>query len=844
MKRSIYISIILLSACAPHRKNPLSGSFHDMTAHYNSYFIAKERIKEIEEIIFDAQEWNYDKVLPIFAQFDSTQSAGLKTQVEDCIQKSSISIQRHPGSKWEDDSYILVGKARYYSMEFADAVNTLKYVNNKGENDESKHEALAELIRVYTDFGEFNNAVAVVDYLEKEELSSRNKKIYHLNAAYLYQRKEDENKMVGHLVRAEEQFASNSDKARINFIIGQTYHSLGFEGEAFRYYKNTLKNNPKYELEFYTKLYMAQVTELAKNNDLKKIQKYFKTLLRDPKNEEYKDKIYYELAGFEFDNANLDEAISNYRLSIEASKGNQRQKGYSYLRLGEIYYDSLKNYSLAKSYYDSTVNTLPKEEDDYDAIKIRQEILVDFVEQITVIQKNDSLIHLSTLPEDSVLALAVSMLEAEQEKEKKRKEDREKVKRQNTFESEASLIQTSTANSVWYFSNTNALSKGQSEFINKWGDRPLEDNWRRKNKTSNVLAAETATADNPVESVSATAEEIPMEVKAQSLISSIPKSEEQKIKLLVEVEEAYYQLGNIYNLRLEEDQNAAESFETLLSRFPESEYEPEVLYQLFLIYKTLDSEKSMMRGEALKTKFPETIYAKLVENPNYKEESFATSERLKKLYKSLYSLYQAGEFGTVIHQSDSALSVDPENEFSDNIKLLQILAIGRKDGNRKYQYEIGNFPKEYPESELVPYANSLLIASEEFQQNRYNSARARFIESFNQKHFFVLVYEIKQSLNSTVPAMVDKFLKDNNFSTLKTGNLILDQKKSMLLVNDFPGKGSAEGFSKMFKENISLSDTFKGEKIELFVITEDNFDIFYKTKDVSAYLNFFEKHYQ
>jgi len=799
---------------------------------------------EIEEIIFDAQEWNYDKVLPIFAQFDSTQSAGLKTQVEDCIQKSSISIQRHPGSKWEDDSYILVGKARYYSMEFADAVNTFKYVNNKGESDDSKHEALAELIRVYTDFGELNNAVAVIDYLEKEELSSRNKKIYHLNAAYLYQRKEDENKMVGHLVKAEEQFASNSDKARINFIIGQTYHSLGFEGEAFRYYKRTLKNNPTYELEFYTKLYMAQVTELAKNNDLKKIQKYFRALLRDPKNEEYKDKIYYELAGFEFDNGNLDEAISNYQLSIQSSKGNQRQKGYSYLRLGEIYYDSLKNYSLAKSYYDSTVNTLPKEEEEYDAIKIRQEILVDFVKQITVIQKNDSLIHLSTLPEDSVLALAVSVLEAEQEKEKKRKEDREKVKRQNTFESEASLIQTPTATSVWYFSNTNALSKGQSEFINKWGDRPLEDNWRRKNKTSNVLAAEATTEDNPVESAEATTEEIPLEVKAQSLISSIPKSEEQKIKLLGEVEEAYYQLGNIYNLRLEEDGNAAESFETLLSRFPESEYEPEVLYQLFLIYKALDSEKSHARGETLKAKFPETIYAKLVENPNYKEESFATSERLKKLYKSLYSLYQAGDFGAVIQQSDSALSVDPENEFSDNIKLLQILAIGRKDGNRKYQYEIGNFPKEYPESELVPYANSLLVASEEFQQNRYNSARAKFIESFNQKHFFVLVYEIKQPLNTTIPAMVDQFLKDNNFTTLNTGNLILDQKKSMLLVNDFPGKGSAEGFSKMFRENISLSDTFKGEKIELFVITEDNFDIFYKTKDVSAYLNFFEKHYQ
>lgn len=815
-----------------------------MTAHYNSYFIAKERIKEIEKVIFDAQEWNYDKVLPIYAQFDSTQSAAIKTQIEDCIQKSSISIQRHPGSKWEDDSYILVGKARYYSLEFADAVNTFKYVNNKGESDDAKHEALSELIRVYTDFGEFNNGVAVVDYLAKEDLISRNKKIYHLNSAYLYQKKGDLNKMVYHLVEAEQQFGRTSDKARINFIIGQTYHSLGFEGEAFRYYKNTLKNNPKYELEFFTKLYMAQVTELAKNNDLKRIQKYFRSLLRDPKNEEYRDKIYYELAGFEFNNGNIDEALENYKLSIESSQSNQRQKGYSYLRLGEIYYDSLKNYQLAKNYYDSTVNTLPKDEDGYDAIKTRQEILVDFVKQITVITKNDSLLHLATLPEDSVLALAISKLEADEIKEKKKKEERERKKRQTTFENEADLIQTQSANSVWYFSNSNALSRGQNEFNSRWGSRALEDDWRRKNKTSNIQVPEEVIAAGPEPAEVEPDEEVPIEVKAESLMSSIPKSEEQRNTLLAEMEDAYYNLGNIYNLRLEEDKNAVESFETLLNRFPETEYEPEVLYQLFLIYKTIDSEKSEARGLTLRNKYPETIYAKLVENPNYREESFATSERLKKLYRNLYSMYKSGEFEKVINLSDSALVEDPDNEFSDNIKLLQILAIGRQDGNMKYQFEIGNFSKLYPNSELIPYAQSLLTASEEFQQNRYNSARARFIEDFNQKHFFVLVYEIKQSLNSSIPSLVDQFLKDNNFSTLKTGNLILDQEKSMFLVNDFPGKGSAEGFSKMFQTNISLSETFKGEKIEVFVITEDNFDIFYKTKDITAYLNFFEKHYQ
>ncbi len=819
-----------------------------MTAHYNSYFIAKERIKEIEQTIADAQEWNYNRVLPIFPQFDSTQSAALETQIEDCIQKSSISIQRHPGSKWEDDSYILVGKARYYAMEFPDAIETFKYVNTKSKDDNARHQALAELIRVFTDFNEFNNGIAVVDYLEKEELSARSKRTFHLNAAYLHQKREDEDKMVNHLVQAEELIQKSSDKARINFIIGQVYHLLGFESQAFKYYRNTLKNHPTYELEFYAKLYMAQVTELAKSNDLRRIQKYFRTLLRDPKNAEYRDKIYYELAGFELNNGHLDQAIDNYKHSIASSQGNQRQKAYSYLRLGEIYYDSLKNYTLAKSYYDSTVSVLPNDEENYDQIKNRQEVLEDFVKQINVINKNDSLLHLSTLPKDSIMVLAVSIVEENQKLEKERKEREEKAARRrlaNIPGGEGGLIQTLSENSVWYFSNTNALAKGRNEFIRKWGDRPLEDDWRRKNKAAIAPSGNQANA-GPVNTggESKEPEEFDVAKEAERLVSQVPSSEEEKNRLLAEVEEAYYQLGNIYNLRLEEDQNAAESFEILLSRFPGTEYEPEVLYQLFLIYQALDPTESVKKGELLKQKYPETVYAKLVENPNYQEESFAASEKLKKLYSRLYDQYKSGNYAYVIYASDSALYSSPENEFSDNIKLLQILALGKRDGNSKYQYEIGNFAKSFPNSELIPFANNLLQASEDFQKNRYNSARARFIEDFNQKHFFVLVYTIKASLTSGVPSVVDEFLKENNFSTLKTGNLILDKTKSMILVNDFPGKATAEGFTDMFLQKVSLADKFKGEKIEVFVITEDNFDIFYKTKDVSAYLNFFEKHYQ
>ena len=836
-----------MAGCSPYKNNPISSSYHDLTAHYNAYFIANERINEIEKSIFESQEWNYNKVLPIYAQFDSTKSALLKTQIEDCIQKSSIAIQRHPNSKWEDDSYILVGMARYYAMEFSDAIETYKYVNTHSKNDNARHHALTELIRSFTKFAEFKNAVAVIDYLAKEKLNKENQRRLHLNSAYLYQKKGDQNKMVGSLVQAEE-LLNSSDKARINFIIGQTYHELGFEGEAFRHYNNVLKNNPSYDLEFYSKLYMSQVTELAGESDLKKIQKYFKNLLKDPKNKGYQDKIYYELAGFELKNGNVNEAIENYKLSVKHSENNNRQKAYSYLSLGEIYYDTLKNFIVAKSYYDSTVSSMSKDEENFLAVKARQEILVDFVKQIVIIEENDSLLHLASLPDDSVVAMFISKIKKEriEENERKKKKKQAAINRARniTKSSDNNLITTASIGFVWYFNNSNALSKGRNDFIRKWGDRALEDNWRRENKAPvNDPEEEILNTSGVFKSTGEDVEEESVEDEVRKIMAGIPRTDEEKQALLSEIEVTLYNLANIYSLRLDEDANAIESFESLLIRFPETEYEAEVLYQLYLLYKELDPEKSVKKGNILKQKHPETIYAKLVNNPYYREESFALSEQLKKLYKKLYGKYKAGSFKDVLFESDSTLSQYPDNEFSDNIALLRVLSIGQTEEDHKYQFELGEFIKNYPESEINGYAKSLLTASENFQQKRYNSAKARFIEDFTQKHLFVVVYDIKSDMTDKLILVVDDYLKNKNLSNLKTGNLILNGEKSMVLVNVFPGKGTATNFLQSFSDE-ALKETFKGSKIDFFVITEDNFDILYRTKDVSAYLPFFEKHYQ
>src|SRR5690606_28593635 len=226
----------------------------------------------------------------------------------------------------------------------------------------------------YTEHGEFSNARAAIDYLEKAKLSRANHKAFLLEKSYFHQLTGDYDRMVRNLTAADNLLKKRDRKGRIYFIIGQVYQKLGFESEAYNYYRKCLGTNPEYEVDFYARLYMAQVAEISRTKSLAAARKSFRKLLKDSKNKDFKDKIYYELGVFELKQKNLDEAIESFNLSLRAGN-NQRVKGEAYLQLGELYYDTLKQFELSQSYYDSAIRSLPPDFENYAAIKERSEVL-------------------------------------------------------------------------------------------------------------------------------------------------------------------------------------------------------------------------------------------------------------------------------------------------------------------------------------------------------------------------------------------------------------------------------------------------------------------------------------
>ncbi len=211
----------------------------------------------------------------------------------------------------------------------------------------------------------------------------------------------------------------NPDRARIEFMAGQAHQQIEDDLSAFRYYKKAMKHSKSYELSFFSKLYMVEVAPINVLSDEKKTFKHFKKLLKDRKNVDHKDKIYFRMAEYEFKKGALDLAILNYKMSIATNTIDPRQKSYAYLKLAQIYYDHKMDFRLAKAYYDSTMTLLPRDEKEYTVSLDRKEILTEFVTHINTISKNDSLINLTLISNDSLDILVNRILDNQEiEREK------------------------------------------------------------------------------------------------------------------------------------------------------------------------------------------------------------------------------------------------------------------------------------------------------------------------------------------------------------------------------------------------------------------------------------------
>lgn len=848
----LIVFVILLEACSSEKNTWTSKAYHNTTSHYNGYYYARDEVQKIEKTIWASLTDDYGKILRLYPKLDTALARGYDKEIQEAIKMASLAIQRHPNSKWVDDSYILVGKARLYSLDWGNAIQTLKYVNTKSKDPNAKHQAIIQLVRTFTEHKEYNNGQAAIDFVQKEKLNKVNKKNLLLEKSYFYQEQGDYDNMVRNLTEVTSLLKKKDRPGRIYFIIGQVYQKLGFESEAYNYYKKCIATNPEYEVDFYARLYLAQVTEISRSKSVNAALKSFRKLLKDSKNKEFKDKIYYEMGLFELKQKNLTEAIANFNRSIREGN-NKRIDGEAYLKLGEIYYDTLHKYELSQAYYDSAITALPLDYEGYEKIKARQEILDDFVQNLNTIKWQDSLLLMANLDSVGLRTRIDSTFQAKKLLAEKKAGKKKRRHRIEILSNTNSIFNTGEEGATdettdWYFGNPSALAMGQTEFKRIWGDIPLEDNWRRSLRSSSTSAVNGNTAEGDIqktdpEEKTAVVPADPVDAEYMRVSKQIPRTEEQKQEALKKIEDAYFNLGDIYYFKLLENDNAVVSYNTLLERFPETEYEPEILYKLYLIFKESDASKSDDYASLLKTKHPSSTFAKILINPDFLKESSQAAEKQKNLYKIAYDHFTNREYTAATQSLDEAFALG-QTVFSPNLELLKILIIGKTEDINKYQQLLDQFSKDNPGSEAGSYATKLLESSRSFQEKQEQTKGIQYIRSLEEPHFFVMVYRPDENIGAMGTAALEEFnqtyFKDLK---LKTSNVIMSDDYTLTIVADLPRISSALEYVKTFNEKLPTLIELRNHKFHSFVITKDNFDIFYRTKGLDEYLQFFEKNY-
>lgn len=583
----------------------------------------------------------------------------------------------------------------------------------------ARSEALIWLIKTYTRQKKFEQASSVVTYTRGDNLFYKNFDAQlDLAEADLRVTSKDYSGAIKPLesyLEAKKIRKRKKLKVRPLFALAQCYEAIGNASKAVDNYKLVLKSHPNYDMEFYAKIKMAKLGRGASGGNAS-IRSLLAKMARDGKYKDYWDQVYYELAMISLDEKNRKEARKFFHQSVDNSFGNDNQKALAYLQLAEMDYEEAV-YDSAKFYYDSTLTFLAKSHPRYDELSLKNKMLDNLLKQLAIIYEEDSLQRLAALPESERLKVVKAAI-AKKEKEEEEKKDKEEASGQGSNPQNPAMPGNAPDNNKpgsaagpglsWYFYNTTARAAGYNDFMKRWGRRKLEENWRRKNKTSNTTDEEPAAKDTVTAAVDNVSTET-ANTDEDKMLAGIP-STPQKLEASVDkISDAYYTAGTIYKDGLENYPKAIGMFETLNEKYPKNKLLLESLYNLYLIaLRQNDKDRAELYKNKILAEFAESIIAKVLRDPDYLNEATRKEKAADTYYQSAYEDYAAGRLDSAWYKCEMSTTVLNPNPFADKFQLLQALILAKQNRLGDYVQALNKIINKATDASVKAAATDLL----------------------------------------------------------------------------------------------------------------------------------------
>lgn len=896
-------SVILLTVmlfilgCSTEKDAALNVGYHNMTARFNGYFNAGEIIKQSVFTFRDSYKDDFTEIIDLQVYPTEKEATSLFPDMDRAIEKCSKVIYRHSmpnpnvvsrkeveNCKWIDDNWLLIGQSHFYKHEYDKAEEKFKYVVKEYTNQASEYAAKIWLSKIHIQQGNYSKAKLQlislkndIEKMEQDEKKSffsfinndkkpkrknkyqrkrdrRNKKRnkgkekesepepftkdllkeYELTFATLEMRQENYVKAVEHIEEAIKQTRKRKERARYEFVLGQIYQQMDAHRKAMPHFDIVAKSNANYEMRFYAKINKA----LSNKGNAAQLKKELDKMLKDSKNEEYKDQIYYVLAEIDLERGDRNSAIVNLTKSARHSVNNKRQKAKTYLRLADMHFED-RLYIKSQKYYDSCITVMPKEHKDFLSIENKANSLLTLVENFEVYTTQDSLQKLALLPESEREKQLKDLL-----KDIKDKEKQKKIDDQIRLEAQQKLLNkvnsANNAGNKFYFYNQKALARGYNDFKLLWGQRVLEDNWRRATKRQNIAEEELAILDSlgtvPVDSLTVDILREGLPLSAQALEMSYN-----------EQIEAMYNLGMIYKNQLAEVSESESYFQKIIDKEYEHDKVLSAAYQLYLIQQEKGATGKMQDYKNfIQKKYPGSDISALLDNPDYFKEKERLAQKDLMDYKAVLKKYDFGKYVETITAANQVIFNDTANKYLEKYYILKANAISKSgiggiDAARDPLEKLVAISPDSPEGKYaLAYLEGLKTAGviENNGPYKYDEAVPHY--------FLVIIPNAESAKVNEAKINVSNFNSSFfNSEKLDLTATIVDDKNEVLMVKTFANKNKVEVYQKAFMSDAAKSMLNEvNQSFEAVMISQENLKTLMSLKDLSEYQEFYNKNYK
>jgi tetratricopeptide (TPR) repeat protein len=813
--------VLSLVGCSTQQNRLLHREWHALNTKYNVVYHGNLSFVEQWTLLQSGYRENFWERLPVeriqvdgpagikYAATEDGPFSQAEAKAVKAIRKHGMLVDGQERNRQMIESYLLLGKSRYYDQRFVPALEAFRFIIQYHKATNALNETRIWKEKTNVRLG--NPEVALENLrrlLANRKLKPQEKADAFGVMAQAYMDLNQPEAAVEALAAALKTTAKKVERGRYGYLRGQLFEELGQRDSALTAYRQVAAKKHAVSYDFWIN---AQLRSLAlqRPEDLGDAAvEQLSLWAKRWENQEYRDKIFFYQAQIQKGLGRDSLYVSGLNQSLKWAQNDPVLQRIVQEQLAEHYFDR-KHYLLAAAHLDTLLPLLPNPSDRWRAANSKKEKLQSLVEYLNRATELDSVLTLASLSAEEQRS---RLTDALKRKKMLEEEKAARIQAQKTQEDPGGVKNTSDALGkkapVFYFYDPKQLALGAEAFAQNWGNRAWQDNWRDQANASSSLPPSTGVTGNNANTPKTKSNRSRMSVDApdqprdqqpgvdsaepqESMdeidrqIAQLPTNQQEIDALRHERVGVYFQIGQLYVSRLAEPALAIPTLEKAVDYPQEHPSKLPALYALYQAHTSLKSQAAERYKEQIQAEYPQSVYAQYLAQPD--RALAPAASLLDSQYAQVYALFTDQQYRAVIEQIDEVLEQSWSPEQVSPWVLLRAQAMGRTQGKEAFLQELERIVRDYPNTPAALSASAWSAA--ESGEPIFGDA-----EPYDHYKAAVLLPRLSKVQDSLLMDRLNKWLLSQNQETrLRISRDAYDQSRDFYVVHGYldPKKANA-----------------------------------------------------